>query len=83
MKNKRLHKEILLEHAKKYNPDFIVSLDADEKLMTDKDYLYSFLGSLPESIDALEIPVMNLWRSKSHVRLDNLCGDLTQVKIFL
>jgi len=81
-KSEKLHKEILLEHAKKYNPDFIVSLDADEKLITDKDYLYSFLGSLPVSIDALEISVMNLWRSKSYVRLDNLFGDLTQVKIW-
>ena len=81
-KLERSHKELLLEHAKDYCPDFIVSLDADEKLIVQKDYLYDFLENLPVHIDALEIPVVNLWRSESFSRIDSLFGDLSQIKIW-
>lgn len=72
--NERSHKQLLLQEALRLNPDFILSLDADEVLTASaSEKLQELCQQCDEKqIDAVNMHEINLWRSHSWQRLDSL-----------
>ena len=71
------HKQVLLDEALKLNPDFILSIDADEILMNGSaEGLQKLCVECElENIDAFDFHLINLWRSVNWKRVDSLYND--------
>lgn len=67
------HKKLLLEEARRLNPDFILWLDADEVLASEdpEDLQRACAWSEARNLDGVELHEINLWRSYSWKRLDS------------
>jgi glycosyltransferase involved in cell wall biosynthesis len=72
--NERSHKQLLLQEALKFKPDFILWLDADEVLTAKAaEKLQDLCAQCDENqYDAVNMHELNLWRSYSWQRLDSL-----------
>jgi len=70
-------KQILLDYALKLKPDFIMYLDADEVFTANASSRLQELCAycIENQIDGLSFHKLNLWRSKSWRRLDNLYDE--------
>jgi len=68
------HKQELLEAALKFDPDFILWLDADEVFSANAEEELQELCEycIEKNFDALSFHEVNLWRSSSWCRKDNL-----------
>ena len=78
-------KSILLEKIKASEPEgtAILWLDADEVLMASRAELEILISNAFNSgFDGIQLPHINLWRSESWFRTDNLYDDLTPVRIW-
>ena len=71
------HKQLLLSAALKLNPDYILSIDADEVLSTGGGEALQRLcaQSDSEEIDGLDFHLINLWRSSNWKRTDSLYNE--------
>jgi hypothetical protein len=71
------HKQQLLEVALSLNPDFILSIDADEVLSCGGSEGLQKLCAQCEfdEIDGYEFHLINLWRSSNWKRVDSLYND--------
>jgi glycosyltransferase involved in cell wall biosynthesis len=78
------HKQQLLEVALSLNPDFILSIDADEVLSSGGRVELRKLCAQCEldEIDGYEFHLINLWRSSSWKRVDSLYNDGWFVKLW-
>lgn len=78
------HKSKLIEAADDVGADFIVSLDADEIMVTTRDKLELICSSLKNSaLDGYAANFVNLWRSNCFKRTDSLFDDFKPVKLWL
>lgn len=75
--NERAHRQKLLDTALKLNPDFILWLDADEVLTAGaKEKLQKVAHEcVQKDLDGISLHEINLWRSSSWQRIDNLYDD--------
>jgi len=75
--NEISHKEQLVQVAKGLNPDFILWLDADEVLSKNALHELPKLCNycIENNIDGVSFQELNLWRSNSWKRIDNLYND--------
>ncbi|HKZ37898.1 MAG TPA: glycosyltransferase, partial [Chryseolinea sp.] len=75
--NERAHRQQLLEAALKLKPDFILWLDADEVLTAGtKEKLQEITREcIEKDLDGISLHEINLWRSSSWQRIDNLYND--------
>lgn len=71
------HKQTLLDHALKLEPDFILWLDADEVLSRNAESRLQELCAhcMENGLDGMSIHELNLWRSYSWRRVDNAYDD--------
>ncbi|TNF01285.1 MAG: glycosyltransferase [Bacteroidetes bacterium] len=77
------HKKQLITEAEDLGAEFIVSLDADEILVMDREKLESYCRWLAESgVDAISVDFINLWRSSNYKRVDSLFDEYKPVKIW-
>lgn len=77
------HKKRLIEVADKFNPDFIVSLDADEILSNSREDLEIICQSMAnDNVDGFKVNFINLWRSNTFIRTDSLFNELKPVRIW-
>lgn len=82
--NEILHKQILLNKALEFDPDFIFALDADE-IFTDnaKHSLNEMLHEcFIKDFEAISLKEINLWRSNKWRRVDSLFDDGNFVRIW-
>jgi predicted O-methyltransferase YrrM len=72
--NEISHKQLMLDHALKLRPDFILWLDADEVLTASAaQHLQSVCKMcIEQDIDGIVMHEVNIWRSHSWRRLDSL-----------
>lgn len=81
--NEMYYKSYLLEYARKIGSEFVLFLDADEILNTNKTMLNNMCLFLEkENYDAGSFPQMNFWRSNSHIRLDSKYGNARFVRLW-
>ena len=82
--NEISHKQVLLEYALKLEPDFILWLDADEVLTRNAASRLQDLCAycIEKGLDGIIFHEINLWRSHSWRRIDNLYDDLTKVNLW-
>jgi len=75
--NERAHRQQLLGAALKLKPDFILWLDADEVLTAGaKEKLQELAQNcIEKDLDGISLHEINLWRSSSWQRIDNLYND--------
>ena len=75
--NERVHRQQLLSEALKLKPDFILWLDADEVLTAGaKEELQEIAHEcIQKNLDGISLHEINLWRSSSWQRIDNLYND--------
>src|SRR3989344_8878203 len=75
--NERAHRQQLLTEALKLKPDFILWLDADEVLSAGaKEELQEIAHEcIQKNLDGISLHEINLWRSSSWQRIDNLYND--------
>lgn len=73
-KNEMKIKQTLLDYALKFKPDFIMYLDADEVFSANAAHRLQelCLYCRKNHVDGLSFHKLNLWRSKSWKRADNL-----------
>lgn len=71
------HKQLLLSSALKLNPDYILSIDADEVLSNgERESLQKLCAqSELEGVDGFDFHMVNLWRSSNWKRIDSLYND--------
>lgn len=71
------HKEIQLKKALELKPDFIIWLDADEIISTDKraDLEAACDYCIEHKLDGLNFHELNLWRSHTYRRTDSYYDD--------
>jgi len=71
------HRKILLEAALKLEPDYLLSIDADEVVCRGEKSALQRLCNLcdAEKYDGLEFKLINLWRSSNWKRLDSLYDE--------
>lgn len=78
------HKQLLLEAALDYKPDFILWLDADEILTANAVHelqkIYEYC--VDNDIDGVRLKELNLWRSYHWIRTDSLFNDGWFVKLW-
>jgi hypothetical protein len=76
-KNEMRIKQTLLNYALKLKPHFVMYLDADEVFSANAKYRLQELCDYCErkKIDGLSFHKLNLWRSRSWRRIDNLYDD--------
>ncbi|MGA2237708.1 MAG: glycosyltransferase family 2 protein [Candidatus Bathyarchaeia archaeon] len=70
-------KQILLDYALTLRPDFVMYLDADEVLTADAQSRLQTLcrRCLEDGYDGVSFHELNLWRSRSWRRIDNLYDE--------
>lgn len=82
-KSEVAHKSTLIEKADQLGADFIVSLDADEILVTTREKLESLCLKLDrDNLDGLSSNFINLWRSNCYKRVDSLFDNYKPVKLW-
>ncbi|MHB1952283.1 MAG: glycosyltransferase [Sulfobacillus sp.] len=74
------HKQKLLELALSLSPDFILWLDVDEVLTAGADLQALGDRMSAEELDGASFKELNLWRSRTYVRMDSLydSGNFTR-----
>lgn len=70
-KNELYHKARLLEHSKRFNPDWLIWLDCDEVVQYDKEQEIQGLIE-NSSADGINLFERNLWRTEKAYRTDEL-----------
>ncbi|OGG39310.1 hypothetical protein A3J20_01925 [Candidatus Gottesmanbacteria bacterium RIFCSPLOWO2_02_FULL_42_29] len=75
--NERTHRQQLLDAALKLKPDFILWLDADEVLTANAREMLQKIAHecVQKNLDGISLHEINLWRSASWQRIDNLYDD--------
>jgi len=70
------HKQLLLNEALKYSPQFILWLDVDEVLTGDRNRLEELCEECEDNnYDGVSLKEINLWRSHGWERIDSLYNE--------
>ena len=75
-------KNILYEHARKSNPDFILAVDGDEIFMPHaSEILFEELSTIHPDSDVLEFQFLTLWDDVNTIRTDGIFGYYWQKRL--
>jgi len=75
-------KNILYEHARKTNPDFILAVDGDEIFMPNaSEILFEELSTIHPNSDVFEFQFLTLWDNVHTIRTDGIFGYYWQKRL--
>ena len=75
-------KNILYEHARKSNPDFILAVDGDEIFMPNaSEILFEELSTIHPDSDVFEFQFLTLWDNVNTIRTDGIFGYYWQKRL--
>ena len=75
-------KNILYEHARKTNPDFILAVDGDEIFMQHaSEILFEELSTIHPDSDVFEFQFLTLWDNVNTIRTDGIFGYYWQKRL--
>ena len=75
-------KNILYEHARKSNPDFILAVDGDEIFMPHaSEILFEELSTVHPDSDVFEFQFLTLWDDVNTIRTDGIFGYYWQKRL--
>mgnify|MGYP005628211829 FL=1 len=75
-------KNIIYEHARKSDPDFILAVDGDEIFMPNaSEILFEELSTIHPNSDVLEFQFLTLWDNVNTIRTDGIFGYYWQKRL--